>query len=174
MPEKEAVKLRRAPTLVLVTALLSDDPCSAEEDLHATAARVYAILLGATARGLASYWRTPDCFREPAVRELLGLAENEVLVALIHLGPPASDPPPKERAPLDDVFTCLAVVRARGVEPPRTEVHRDLNPVRLPDSATPAFPRCRVIGHSAEWSRPSGRRRCEQAPVPNLCSSGET
>ena len=57
--EKEAVKLRRAPTLVLATAKLSGDPHTDDEDLHATACAVYAVLLGATERGLASYWRTP-------------------------------------------------------------------------------------------------------------------
>jgi nitroreductase len=105
--EKEAVKLRRAPTLVLATAALSGDPLTDEEDLHATAAAVYAVLLGATGRGLASYWRTPVCLREPAVREALGLGEEERVVALIHLGPRLSEPPVKERAPLEDVLTIL-------------------------------------------------------------------
>jgi len=107
VPEQEAAKLRRAPTLVLVTALRSEDPVLAEEDVQATAAAVFALLLGATARGLASYWRTPGCFREPSVRGALGLAEAEVIVSLVHLGPPASDPPAKERAPVEDVFTAL-------------------------------------------------------------------
>ena len=105
--EKEAAKLRRAPTLVLATAVLSGDPLADEEDLHATAAAVYAVLLGATARGLASYWRTPGCFREPPVREALGLAADERVVALIHLGPRVSEPPVKERATLDEVLTVL-------------------------------------------------------------------
>ncbi len=105
--EQEVAKLRRAPTLVLVTAVRSEDPVLADEDVQAAAAASYALLLGATARGLASYWRTPACFREPPVRELLGLADNEVLVSLVHLGPPASDPPPKERTAVEDVFTAL-------------------------------------------------------------------
>jgi nitroreductase len=105
--EKEAMKLRRAPTLVLATATLSGDPLTDEEDLHATAAAVYAVLLGATARGLASYWRTPACFSEPPVRAVLGLEDNERVVGLIHLGPPAGDPPEKERFPLEDVLTIL-------------------------------------------------------------------
>jgi nitroreductase len=104
---KEAMKLRRAPTLVLATATLSGDSHTDEEDLHATAAAVYAVLLGATERGLASYWRTPACFEEPAVREVLGLGGHERVVALIHLGPPVSDPPAKERVPLEDVLTFL-------------------------------------------------------------------
>src|SRR6185503_12622832 len=96
VPEAEVMKLRRAPTLVLVTALPSADPVLGEEDV-----------LAATERGLASYWRTPACFREPAVRAVLGLHDGEVIVALVHLGPPVTDPPAKERAPVEDVFTVL-------------------------------------------------------------------
>jgi nitroreductase len=98
--EKEAAKLRRAPTLVLATAVLSEDPVLAEEDLLATAAAVYAVLLAATGRGLASYWRTPAA-------AFSSLAPGEHLVALIHLGPPQSDPPVKERAALEEIFTSL-------------------------------------------------------------------
>jgi nitroreductase len=104
---KEAMKLRRAPTLVLATATLSGDPLADEEDLHATAAAVYAVLLGATERGLASYWRTPACFSEAGVREALGLGDNERVVALIHLGPPVSAPPGRDRLPLEAVLTFL-------------------------------------------------------------------
>ena len=105
--EQEVAKLRRAPTLLLVTAVPSDDPVLAQEDVQATAAAVYAVLLGATERGLASYWRTPACLDEPDVRAALGLDPGEVIVSLVHLGPPASDPPPKERAAVEDVFTVL-------------------------------------------------------------------
>jgi nitroreductase len=105
VPEAEVMKLRRAPTLLLVTAVRSEDPLLAEEDVLATAAATYAVLLAATERGLASYWRTPACFREAAIRELLALAPNEVVVALVHLGQPVTDPPAKERTPVDDVFS---------------------------------------------------------------------
>ena len=98
--EKEAAKLRRAPTLVLATAVLSDDPGLAEEDVLATGCAVYAVLLAATARGLASYWRTP-----PAA--VSALAPGERPVALIHLGPRVSEPPPKERLAVSDVLRVL-------------------------------------------------------------------
>src|SRR3954464_5864560 len=55
VPEAEVMKLRRAPTLVLVTAVRSNDPVLAVEDVQATAAAVQNMLLGATARGIASY-----------------------------------------------------------------------------------------------------------------------
>jgi nitroreductase len=97
--EKEAAKLDRAPTLVIASAALTGDPLQDEEDLHATAAAVYAVLLAATARGLASYWRTPAALRDRDVCALLGLAPDERVVALIHLGQPVGNPPAKERAP---------------------------------------------------------------------------
>ena len=65
------------------------------------------MLLGATARGLGSYWRTPACFSEPDVRAVVGLDENERVIALIHLGPAVSEPHAKERLPLDDVLRLL-------------------------------------------------------------------
>lgn len=94
--EAEATKLERAPTLVLATCLLAGEPVQDEEDLLATAAAVYAVLLGAHARGLASYWRTPALLRSATGRAALGLAENEHVVSLIHLGPPVNQPPARE------------------------------------------------------------------------------
>jgi nitroreductase len=38
---------------------------------------------------------------------VLGVGEDERVVALIHLGPAVSEPPGKERAPLDDVVQFL-------------------------------------------------------------------
>jgi nitroreductase len=105
--EKEAAKLRRAPTLVLATAVLSGEPVTDQEDLHSTACAVYAVLLGATARGLASYWRTPAALNEPEVRRVLGLEPNERVVSLIHLGQPVSEPPVKERSPLEELVREL-------------------------------------------------------------------
>jgi nitroreductase len=104
---KEATKLARAPTLVLATAVLSGDPRADEEDLHATACAVYAVLLGATELGLASYWRTPTALETDQARGVLGLGSDERIVGLVHLGPALSEPPEKDRAPLDDVLTVL-------------------------------------------------------------------
>jgi nitroreductase len=97
--EKEAAKLARAPTLVLATATLAGEPVQDEEDLLATGCAVYIVLLAAHARGLASYWRTPGVLRTPEGRAALGLADDEHVVSLIHLGRPISFPPRKDRDP---------------------------------------------------------------------------
>jgi nitroreductase len=98
--EKEAVKLERAPTIVCVSTRLGGDVLQDEEDLHATAAAVYAVLLGAESRGLAAYWRTSPVMRTPAGRAIVGLEQGERFVGLLYLGPRVIDPPAKERAPL--------------------------------------------------------------------------
>ncbi len=95
----EASKLRRAPTLVVASARLTGDEHQDREDLLATACAVYAVLLAAHGRGLASYWRTPKLLESPEGRAAVGLPDGEELVALIHLGRPVTSPPAKERRP---------------------------------------------------------------------------
>jgi nitroreductase len=97
---KEAAKLDRAPTIVCVSARLTGDLLQDEEDLHATAAAVYGVLLAAESRGLASYWRTPALMRTPQGRAIVGLEDGERFVGLVYLGPRVSEPPEKERSPL--------------------------------------------------------------------------
>ena len=81
-----AAKLDRAPTLIVSSALLGGDPVQDEEDLHATAVASYLVLLGAHARGLAGYWRTPALLREEEGRAAVGLEPEERFVGLLHLG----------------------------------------------------------------------------------------
>ncbi|MDX6542480.1 MAG: hypothetical protein QOK32_83, partial [Gaiellaceae bacterium] len=74
---------------------------------HATACAVYAVLLGAQARGLASYWRTPAVLRTKRGRDAVGLADGERFVGLIHLGNPRSEPPAKDRRAPEDYVEYL-------------------------------------------------------------------
>jgi nitroreductase len=103
-----AGKLDRAPTLVAVTAVRSDDPLGDEEDLLATASATYALLLAAHARGLAGYWRTPGVLRSDAGLEALGIGRDERFVGLVHLGLPRQDKEPPERAPVAEIVEYLA------------------------------------------------------------------
>jgi nitroreductase len=102
-----ATKLDRAPTLVVCSCALSGDPVADEEDLHATAIAAYIVLLAAHARGLVSYWRTPDVLREPGGRAAVGLGGDERFVALIHLGHPVQRKPAPEREPAADLTEYL-------------------------------------------------------------------
>src|SRR3712207_589293 len=99
--EEAAGKLDRAPTLVAVSSVGN------EEDRDATAAAAYIVLLAASDRGLASYWRTPAVLQTPEGRAALGIGEDEQVLGLLHLGPKRQEQPPPERAPVEDVVVFL-------------------------------------------------------------------
>jgi len=103
-----ATKLARAPTLVAVTVLRSEDPVQDEEDLCAAACATYAVLLAAHGRGLAGYWRTPGVLRTEEGRAALGFGDDERFVALMHLGWPVQEKETPERAPASEVIIHLA------------------------------------------------------------------
>jgi len=103
----EALKLRRAPTLVVESAMQIGEAEQDREDVLATACAVYIVLLAAHARGLASYWRTPKLLRTPSGRAAVGLTDAEEFVALIHLGRPATSPRAKARRQPSDYVEFL-------------------------------------------------------------------
>ena len=103
-----AAKLDRAPTLVVVSCALGDDPVQGEEDLHATAVASYIVLLSAHARGLAGYWRTPDLLRADEGRAAVGLPAGERFVGLLHLGRPRQMKEPPARPPVEQSTEFLA------------------------------------------------------------------
>jgi len=102
-----ASKLDRAPTLVVASVVQDGDPLQDEEDLLATACATYIVLLGAHARGLVGYWRTPGVLRTPEGRAAVGLSENERFVALIYLGHPRQEQAPPDRLPTGEYVTYL-------------------------------------------------------------------
>jgi nitroreductase len=106
--EEGAAKLDRAPTLVAASVVQTGDEVQDEEDVSASAAAVYIVLLAAHARGLVGYWRTPGVLRTGAGREALGVARGERVLGLIHLGPQRQEKEPPERLPPGDYVTYLA------------------------------------------------------------------
>lgn len=102
-----AVKLRRAPTLVAVSAQLGDEPSRDREDEFAVAVAAYLVLLGAHARGLAGYWRTVPLLDGPRGRAILGLKAREQPVGLLYLGYGVQEQRVPEREPLEQLVSYL-------------------------------------------------------------------
>lgn len=102
-----AVKLDRAPTLVVVSVITADDPVEAAEDRDAAAVAAYIVLLAAHARGLAGYWRTPGILRAPEGLAALGIPEQERVLGLLHLGTARQAQRVPERAAPRDFVTWL-------------------------------------------------------------------
>jgi nitroreductase len=102
-----AHKLRRAPTLVAVSAKRNDDPVQEREDLLATGVAAYIVLLAAHTRGLAGYWRTVPLLSTLSVRHLLALPHDEEPVGLLYLGYPVQEPRVPPRAPVEKIASFL-------------------------------------------------------------------
>src|SRR5215207_10947605 len=105
--EEAATKLDRAPTLVVASAIESADAIQDEEDYAAAAVAAYIVLLGAHARGLAGYWRTPAVLRTHEGRSAAGVPAGERVIGLLHLGPRRQEKEPPERMPPGDFVTYL-------------------------------------------------------------------
>jgi nitroreductase len=106
--EKEAQKLDRAPTLVVASSVLTGDLVMDEEDVCATAAAIMLVLLAATERGIATYWRTPTVLRTRPGREAVGLPPGERFLGLLHFVPAAREPALREREPAESYVEFLA------------------------------------------------------------------
>jgi nitroreductase len=102
-----AGKLDRAPTLVVSSVAQTGDPIQDEEDVCAAAVASYIVLLGAHARGLAGYWRTPAVLRTPQGRAAVRVGQEERVLGLLHLGPPRQQKQPPERLPPGQFVTFL-------------------------------------------------------------------
>jgi nitroreductase len=97
---KTRVKYLRAPAMVLVGAAAGPDALTTEENRDAVAAAVQNLLLGATARGLATFWSSVAAPRSPALLDLCGFEDDAVVIAAVYLGhPTATCPPPGRSGP---------------------------------------------------------------------------
>jgi len=101
---REAARLERAP-VVIACVVNGDAPdaVQAREDRDAVAAAVQNLLLAAHALGFGAIWRTGAMVDEPEVRDALGLADADAIVAFVYVGRADASPDARERRPLDDV-----------------------------------------------------------------------
>lgn len=95
-------KMAGAAALIAVTAKHDADPLVDVENSYATAAATQNLLLAATAEGLASFWSS-GIASYPAAWAYLGLADDEHIIAVVHLGYPALELPARQRTA--DAFT---------------------------------------------------------------------
>jgi nitroreductase len=105
---KAEAKAYRAPVVIAVSALPSDAPkVVRNEELAAAHCAVQNLLLAAHALGLAAIWRTGEPMYHPLMKQALGLAEAEELVALVYLGKPEGPAPAGKRRPVAEKTVWL-------------------------------------------------------------------
>jgi nitroreductase len=107
--ERQRAQFLRAPTVLIVASAGDADPIKHFENKHAVAAGVQNILVGATAAGLASAWKSGPAMVDSAVsavvKEELGLAPNDEIVAIVYLGYPIAPPGPRLKS--QPQITCV-------------------------------------------------------------------
>ncbi len=101
--EKERSRPLRAPLVIAVGVDKPSEPKVLEvENMCAAAAAVENLLIAAQALGLAAKWRTGEDARNPRVKEFLGFAADQPLIALLYIGYPAFEPAPTVRPGFED------------------------------------------------------------------------
>jgi nitroreductase len=79
-----------------------------EEDVCASAAAITLVLLAATERGIATYWRTPTVLRSRPGRDAVGIPAGERFLGLLHFGTAEREHAPREREPVESYVEFLA------------------------------------------------------------------
>ncbi len=104
--ETERNRFLRAPLVVAVISRVAKRPGAPEwEQILSAGAAAFNLCLAANAAGYGTNWLTEWIAYSPAVRAGLGLAENERVVAFVHIGTAMEKPEERERPNLADIVT---------------------------------------------------------------------
>lgn len=107
LPQVAFDKTRSLPLRAPVVIAAGVDKPSEEkvieiENVCAAAAACQNILLAAQALGLGAKWRTGEWARDPKVKEFLGFAPDQHVIAFLYIGYPEFALEPRERPSFED------------------------------------------------------------------------
>ena len=95
--QSERAKPLRAPLIIVVAARPTvGHKVPVAEQVAAVSACVQNMSLAAAALGFAANWKTGPAAEAEEVKDTLGLATDDTIVALLYLGTPDGTPPPYE------------------------------------------------------------------------------
>jgi nitroreductase len=105
---KERSKPLRAPVLIVVAALHATQLNVLDiENIEAAAAATENMLLIIEEMRLAAQWRTGDAAYDPHVKQWLGLAEEDTIVAFLYIGYPDMSIDERHPTPVAEKTTWL-------------------------------------------------------------------
>ncbi len=105
--DKDRTRYDDAPLILVVVARINehDSKVPVQEQLLSAGCVAYNLLLGAQALGFGAQWLTGWAAYDREVAALLGLAENERVIAFVHVGTPKEEAPERTRPAIVDVFS---------------------------------------------------------------------
>lgn len=92
---KERSKLRRAPLVIVVSAVRHPGSISWTDQRDAAVAAAQNVLLAAHALGYGAIWRTGDVCVDPVVKNALGVGEDDSIVGFLYVGTPTQRKEPR-------------------------------------------------------------------------------
>lgn len=95
---KTRTKYLRAPVVIVVGSLSGPDETTDGENRDAVAAGINNLLLGATARGLATLWSSVATPRSPALWRLCEFPADTFAAGAVYLGYPTGEEPLGKRS----------------------------------------------------------------------------
>jgi nitroreductase len=95
------------PAMIAVAMTVSDNPEVREEDFAATFMAIQNLGLAAHSMGLGTHIKTGAVLEDAAARAAVRAGEGERIVATIHVGEPAEQPPLRPRFEPSQVTTWL-------------------------------------------------------------------
>lgn len=103
--DKARRKYIRAPHVLVVASVPGPDDRATAENRDAVAAAVATLLLGAQARGLATYWGSLPDPGDVELASVCGFPEGSIAVAAVYVGyPTGTCPPPPRHMPMVKVI----------------------------------------------------------------------
>src|SRR5262245_38218784 len=105
--EKTAEEHVVLPAMIAVAMTLAENPEVREEDFAATFMAVENLALAAHGIGLGTHIKTGAVLDDPAARAAVGVADGERIIATVHLGEPAEQPPLRHRIQGSQVTTWV-------------------------------------------------------------------
>jgi len=95
------------PLMIAVAMVQNENEEIREEDYAATMMAVQNVCLAAVGLGLGTHIKSGAVMQDPAAREAIGVAEEERVIALLNVGEPAAEPPPRRRQPTSTFTTWV-------------------------------------------------------------------
>jgi nitroreductase len=89
-----------APVIIIVGCEVSEKARVVPiEEIESVSACIQNILLALHAEGLEGYWKTPSVIYDTKFKEFIGLKEKDHVLALLHIGYPATRKTERNRTP---------------------------------------------------------------------------
>ncbi len=97
--ETVGLEHKMLPAMIAVAVVDTENAEQREEDYAAAMMAVQNIALTAVAMGLGSHIKTGGVMSDPAARAAVGVADGQRIVAIVNIGVPSEELPPKKREP---------------------------------------------------------------------------